>query len=268
MYKLLALDLDGTLVRRGGEVSQRDRRAIKRLRERGVVVTIATGRLYPGATRVADMLGLDTSLVCADGAHICHHPSGNMVERRHIDQAAALALRDGLQQQRLATFVMGEDEVLFDDKGAMFEVYMRGWTPKVTRVTSTLTHPSWQHPAGLAGVVAIGPSDRVLAVRSSLDENTLGITYFDVNRVPGVGCLLLRAPMASKGAALTTVAAAQGVAMREVVAVGDWLNDVSMLRAAGRSFAMGHAPAVVKSSATDQLAGAAEVADAIALAWP
>ena len=66
----------------------------------------------------------------------------------------------------------------------------------------------------------------------------------------------------------STLAAHHGYDMSEVVAVGDWLNDLAMLEAAGRSFSMGHAPDAVKEAATDQLGRDDGVARAIELAWP
>src|SRR5213079_2943265 len=71
--------------------------------------------------------------------------------------------------------------------------------------------------------------------------------------MPGQWAMMARAAGATKGTALEWIAAHHGVEMREVVAVGDWLNDVPMFRVAGCSFAMGHATDEVKAHATEQL---------------
>ncbi|HTJ80608.1 MAG TPA: HAD hydrolase family protein, partial [Polyangiaceae bacterium] len=68
MPLLFATDLDGTLVDRDGRIHPRDIDTIRRARARGVIVTIATGRLTSGTIPVADTLELDAALVCADGA--------------------------------------------------------------------------------------------------------------------------------------------------------------------------------------------------------
>jgi hydroxymethylpyrimidine pyrophosphatase-like HAD family hydrolase len=64
---------------------------------------------------------------------------------------------------------------------------------------------------------------------------------------------MARAAGATKGSALRWLAEREAVPMAETVCVGDWLNDVPMFEAAGRSFAMGQAPSEVKDRATDVL---------------
>jgi hydroxymethylpyrimidine pyrophosphatase-like HAD family hydrolase len=65
--------------------------------------------------------------------------------------------------------------------------------------------------------------------------------------------LIVRAATTSKATALQWIATQHGCAMEEVVTIGDWINDIPMFRAAGRSFAMGQAPDHVKDAATDVL---------------
>ncbi len=65
--------------------------------------------------------------------------------------------------------------------------------------------------------------------------------------------MIVRASGGNKGTALRFVADHYGVGLEHVVAIGDWINDIPMLKVAGRSFAMGHAPASVKSEASDHL---------------
>jgi hydroxymethylpyrimidine pyrophosphatase-like HAD family hydrolase len=65
--------------------------------------------------------------------------------------------------------------------------------------------------------------------------------------------LVVRAAGVDKASALARIAEHHGVPLAETIAVGDWINDIPMLAAAGRSFAMAHAPEQVKDRATDQL---------------
>ena len=78
---------------------------------------------------------------------------------------------------------------------------------------------------------------------------------FPVSRdgLAGHWAMVARATGATKGSALRWIAAHHGIDVSEVVAVGDWLNDVSMFRVAGRSFAMAHATEEVKAAATEHL---------------
>lgn len=83
--------------------------------------------------------------------------------------------------------------------------------------------------------------------------------------------MVVRAAGPTKGTAIAWLADYHGCTVDEVVAVGDWLNDVPMFEVAGQSFAMGSAPALVKERATEQLdawsAEEAGVSEAIERAW-
>jgi hydroxymethylpyrimidine pyrophosphatase-like HAD family hydrolase len=69
----------------------------------------------------------------------------------------------------------------------------------------------------------------------------------------GMWAMVVRASGYSKGTALVWLARHHGITPEEVVAVGDWFNDVPMFEAAGRSFVMAQAPEDVKQTATDRL---------------
>ena len=67
-YKLLAVDLDGTVLSRDGVPHAIDRAAIARLRDHGVPTTIVTGRLYSGSREIARTLGIEGPIACVDGS--------------------------------------------------------------------------------------------------------------------------------------------------------------------------------------------------------
>ena len=125
--------------------------------------------------------------------------------------------------------------------------------------TSTLTAVRhWETEAGVAGVIAVGTKDEIDALVSGLASAAALVApvVFPVSHatLPGHWAMMARAAGATKGGALSRwIAAHHGIDVSEVVAVGDWLNDVSMLRVAGRSFAMAHAIEEVKAAATEHL---------------
>src|SRR5262249_8438962 len=134
-------------------------------------------------------------------------------------------------------------------------------------------HPSWEHERGLMAFVAVGAEADVLGaadeLRTCLDHKARVIT-FPVLRARKFA-MIVRAAGPSKGTAITWLSSHHGCTVEEVVAVGDWINDVPMFQVAGRSFVMGQAPAHVKATATDELdADAGDgggVAEAIRRAW-
>src|SRR6185295_12199992 len=75
-YRLLALDLDGTLLRADQRVDDRDIAAIAELQAAGVTVTIVTGRLHSGATGAARACAIEGAIACMEGSHLIELATG------------------------------------------------------------------------------------------------------------------------------------------------------------------------------------------------
>ncbi len=273
MYELLAVDLDGTLVRRRGGIAPQDKRAIASLQARGVPVAIATGRLYSGTVAVLEELALQGPQVCVNGAEIVMHPGGAEPIYQGLAAHGSAAVRTALGRHDFAVFTLAQGHVAFDQRGAIFEGYVTGWSHQLERVDRVLDHPCWETPSGPLGVVAIGLTEPIAAATAELRQcQALDVFRFDVSAHVGVSCILLHAAGVSKGTGLQTLVEHHGVTLAQTVVVGDWHNDLSMFAVAGRSFAMAGGPERVVQAATDRLTATAEagggVAEAIALVWP
>lgn len=267
--RLLATDLDGTLLDRNGAIHETDRRAIAELARRGVAVTIVTGRMYSGTRDVARSLGLGGPICCVDGSAIVGVDGDRDLVSRPIAREAGPALRAAIAASGSAAFVLAGDEILHDAAGTPFAPYLRAWSPRVTRVddVAALLHPDTN--ADVAALIAVGTETEIHALASGISGAGAGLVaapVFAISREEFRGCwaMVARAAGATKGSALEWIAAHHGVAMRDVVAVGDWLNDVSMFHVAGRSFAMAHALDEVKAAATDTLRADATTGGGIA----
>src|SRR6187401_2386376 len=95
-YRLLALDLDGTLLRRDHSVDERDVAAIRELQAAGVTVTIATGRLRSGAEGAARACSIEGVIACLEGSHLVELATGTTLLHHGVDAAAAALLRKTL----------------------------------------------------------------------------------------------------------------------------------------------------------------------------
>lgn len=277
--RLLALDLDGTLVRRDGTIHPDDRAAVAAVQARGVGVSIVTGRLYSGVRHLVDELGITTPVVCSDGAEIVDPATHQVRVHRRIHGASALALRDLLANADLALFLMARDRIAYDGRGHALTRYVKNWTQSVERVRSVLGLEDWTDGHGISALVAVGVDRAVHPVYETLRlDSRFAVDSFAVRRAPGAQYdgeplrgLLVHVSGVNKGRALRDLAVDQGVDVADVVAVGDWINDIPMLEVAGRSFAMGHAEPAVAAAATDQLEaagwGGGGVAEAIRKVW-
>ncbi|XXY54416.1 HAD family hydrolase [Sorangium sp. So ce269] len=257
-YKLLAIDVDGTLVRRDGSIHEEDRLAIQRLQAAGVPVSIATGRLYSGTREVARRVGVIGPIACVDGSHIVHTEGDAHLYSRTISGAEAALLRSITERHATASFLFAQDSIVHDAIGAPHVHYVRGWSPAIAEVDRVSSHPYWEHEHGLLALVAIGTEAQVMAaveeVRSELGRAAFVVSFPLLQDGPtSIFAMMVRAAGPTKGTAVAWLAEHYGCSPSDVVVVGDWLNDLPMFEVAGRSFAMGQAPENVKQAATDRL---------------
>jgi hydroxymethylpyrimidine pyrophosphatase-like HAD family hydrolase len=266
MYRLLAVDLDGTLLRYDDRksIDARDIAAIRELQRAGVTVTIATGRLFSGSIEAARACAIEGAIACVEGSHLVEAATARTLRHHGMTGAMTGRLRDSFAD--LATFVFDRDGIHHDHAGVAYADYVRTWSPNMRVVEE----PPW-HDEPLAAV-AIGEPDAVAAAHAALrDDASLFAVSFAVSACPGKHAVMARAAGVSKGTALAALCEVAGCTLAEAVAVGDWVNDIPMFEVAGRSFVMGSAPDHVRDKATDVLArpsgSGGGIAEAIRRAW-
>ena len=264
--RLIAIDVDGTLLRNDGTVAEEDQAAIATARSRGVTVTLATGRLSSSAMPFARALGLEAPLVCADGAVLFCPTRGIPLSQTPLGIPGLTSLLHCLRDQTLAPFVFTHEAVCGAPEDFDRFPFVAGWTPM------RAPHADLERAVAAAGTLApitaigVGPEAAVLAAETAMradpaiaDEVAvfpIRTTDHWVVRLTPSGC--------SKALGLAQVARKLAVSAAEVATIGDWYNDISMLEWAGSSFAMGQAPDEVKRSAKRRLRATAETGGAVA----
>jgi hydroxymethylpyrimidine pyrophosphatase-like HAD family hydrolase len=265
--RLLAVDLDGTLLDHNGLPHASDVRAIRALLSAGGAVSILTGRLYSGTRASAEALGLTGPVACVDGSHLVDASTHRTVFHRGIKGQHALTLRDGLAKHGPATFLFAKDAVVHDEAGEPFLGYVSTWSTDVRRAARVTDHDLWADADGITAVVAVGSQRQISGAVDEIVATLPDIAQaimFPIRRVPAMWGLVVRATGGTKGTALAWLAGHYQCAMQETVVVGDWLNDMTMFSVAGRSFAMGQAPDEVKRAASDVLPETSETGGGIA----
>lgn len=257
-FKLLVTDLDGTLLAPSGVPHAADREAIEQLSENGVHVSVCTGRMYSGTRDVVRRLGLSGPIGCLDGSHIVDPDGDRDLAMHPIRAEARELLREALDTHKPISFVFADDTVFHDDSGEAYLRYVSQWSARSLRLERLLDAASWTKHRLVSAVVSVGDEKQIRGAADRLAETAaahLQTVTFTVSspEYRGAWGLVVRAAGVSKATAVAFIAEHHGVDMSEVVTVGDWINDVSMLEAAGRSFAMGQAPPQVKAAATDVL---------------
>lgn len=240
--RLIALDIDGTLLGFDGRVPAGTVAALDLVRAAGHEVVLASGRSLVGLGPVATRLGLTEGYaVCSNGAVTLRLdpriPTGYVIQHAHrfdpgpvIQRARELApdVRVGIEEAGWGWRV----SELFDSG------LLNGEQKQVSDVD-------------LSGAATTRVALHAPDIRQQLDAlRAMGLTVIPA----GPDWLDLTAPGTGKAAALERLRQHLGIGPESTVAVGDGRNDVSMLEWAGRSVAMGHAPAAVRQVA-DEVTG-------------
>jgi hydroxymethylpyrimidine pyrophosphatase-like HAD family hydrolase len=234
-----------------------DRAALQALQRKGIAVSIVTGRLYSGSREIARSVGVHGPIACLDGSHIVRVSDDHPLATHALSQRDTEGLRELLAKDRPAVFVLALDTISYDTTGMPYLEYLKTWSQSVQHVPEVLCSAAWP-PATTMAAVVVGVREEVDGLRqriSAAPELGLQAAAFalDPAGLRGRWGMVIRSVGANKGTAVQWMAQHYGVRPQEVVAVGDWLNDIPMLRAAGRSFAMGQAPREVLAAASDRL---------------
>jgi Cof subfamily protein (haloacid dehalogenase superfamily) len=228
--RLLATDLDGTMISRDGRGAREARAPFARLQSRGVQIAIATGRMVQSAAQILAETGVESGhIIALNGAELWRYPlEQRALWQRAIDPGTALraveiCLRHGAEVQG---YVEGDLRIL--QRTAQTEAYARR-----TRVAS--------HLVDLQGIAA--SPQKLLAL---LPPDATGVLIEDLSQQLGGSLDCFRSepnfveivpPGVHKGVALKALAEILGMSLDEVAAAGDAENDVEMLRTVGRPFA-------------------------------
>lgn len=264
---LVAIDMDGTLLRDDKTIADSDVDAIRGAAAHGIAVTIATGRLKTGTLPTARELRLTIPLVCADGGLLVDPATGESLDRHAISVAHAASALDALVAHDLAPFVFSADAIHCERGGAQHRRFVETWSQDLVVHDSLAASDAWRHAEGVSVTVGIGNRAEVERATAHLKEHhheQLDTVHFGMTSVTTVWAVRSLPRGCDKANMLRRLAARLQVPRGQVVAVGDWLNDLGMFAYAGRSFAMGQAPSVVKDAATDVLAATSRSGGGIA----
>lgn len=268
-YKVLVLDLDGTTLDLQGKLGERDIAAAHALKRAGVRVTIATGRLFTGSRWVADALGVDGSVALMNGSELVDVASARTTHGRYVDAPARAHARKVLARHGLPAFLFGSRCIHLDQRHTAYAPYLGTWTRDLTHHDDIFDCSAWHASEDILALGAVGEAETILAARDDLHADLppdLGSVTF--RTYEGQTFLALRHSVEDKGTAVERLAAEREATAEETVVVGDWLNDLPMLRRGGLSFAMGGSMPEVLSEADEELETQRGAGGAVAeVAW-
>lgn len=255
--KMIATDLDGTLLNSAGKISERSKAALLAAKEHGVYVTLSTGRMFSSASRFAGEIGVEIPLICYNGAMV-RRPDGEMLSHLPLDMGPA---RDALAffKERGIYVQSYVDDMLYvrAENEEEFQTYIRHFGVVGYAIGDAVFEP-------------LSPPTKLLAVSDS-DEEAVAL-MLELRKKFGGEVFVTRSnpdfvelmnPLAGKERALATLAKSLGVEMSEVLAIGDGENDMGMIQNAGIGLAVANGRESLKAAAR----GIAPSNDEDGVAW-
>jgi Cof subfamily protein (haloacid dehalogenase superfamily) len=256
---LCAIDLDDTLLGPDHKLSQRNATAIKKVVEAGVVVLIASGRMYAASLPTAKELQLDAPIICYNGAMVKHPFTGETWMEESVAPAVAGDLMDYCRQAGLQLNFYWQDLLYTAAYTPWLELY-HNRTGAPLEVRSDF----YSFLKGIAPtkLIIVDDPERIDQLLPEMRDRYGASIYVTKSNKEYLEFL---PPGANKGSALAFVADRYGVTAAETIAFGDSWNDLPMLNWAGLSVAVGNAKPEVIAAADRTVLSNAEDGVGIAL---
>ena len=246
--RLIALDIDGTLVDQDMVIGQRTLAAVGEAMRRGICVSLVTGRMATSAVPFAEALGLTAPIVAQQGALIRAMPAagskrpGRLLYHRPLAPAVTVEIVRWCQERALIPhfnylewMIVASDESRLDE----YRLFVGDRLRTIPSIAARALRP-------VTKVVAIGEGDHSLEV---LDEGRAHFAGRAEVTLSHPRFLEFLAPGVSKGMAIRWLARRLRVPLGQCMAAGDQYNDLEMIAEVGHGVAMPSAPAAVQAVA-------------------
>lgn len=255
---MLALDVDGTLVTDDLVITDKVKTAIAAAVERGVIVTLATGRMFRSARQFSDELHLSAPLICYQGAMVRHSGTGETIFHQPVPFELARQFIELAQQRNIHINAYVDDHIYvaeLTEEAKYYSALARVPAEVVGNLLDFIDRPE-KAPTKLVLVTDPAKTLEVVNEFQAAFGHSLYVTRSHARFTEAVHS------ECSKGVALKALAKSLDIPIEQVIGVGDNLNDLPMLEAAGFSVAVANSFPGVKEKADYVTEGA--VGDGVA----
>ena len=240
--KLIASDMDDTLLNSNTKISERNAAAIRKAIDAGIIFMIATGRMYVSVKPYADALGLDVPLVTYNGALVKGSKSGRVYFEHPLKLETALELLAYCKEKDYYIQSYQGDALWVKEHTEFSAYYTRISGIPATAVGEKLYHPEMA-PYKL---LAMTKPEIFKEVWRDIQQRFAGKVVVTSSRD---NFLELMEPGVNKWNAVKAVAESYGIKPEEIMCIGDSNNDLSMIENAGIGVAVANAKPAVRAAA-------------------
>lgn len=247
-YRMLVVDVDGTLVNKEGLIAEEDKQAIRRLADSRVMVCLATGRVIDACKSILAELQLNNPHVFFDGALVYLLEGGYTLKSWPVAPELVHETVDFCREHDIYLELFARHTFFAEKTNWSDDIHRKFFHvgPKITSFKGI-----WDREEILKAEILVHNAEE--ETKSQLFQahfdSRLRYSVASSPAFPEVKFINILNPAVSKGEAVKTLYMSAGMHQSEVVVIGDGHNDISMLKAAGISVAMGNAFDDVKAAA-------------------
>jgi len=241
-YKLMAVDIDGTLLNDSGVLTENTKNAIRKWVSKGRIFTIASGRPVQGVEKLNKELDLDVPFITYNGAMVVMGKSKLVLYERKLSPGDSIDIIRLGQKYNTTMMIWNDNKLFVNEINERVNRYkmISGVEPVVVNDLEQIAEN------GVTKILWYDEIERVQQYQKEIGEYLKA----DVNFHPSRPYFMEFVDKnASKAIALEKLGCYYGIKQSEMIAVGDGYNDLSMIEYAGLGVAMGNAPDEVKQKA-------------------
>ncbi len=241
-YKLLALDMDGTLLTSKGTISEKTLEAIHAAQEKGVLVTASTGRPLQGVDKYNGQLNIDGPVILYNGAMIVHITTREILFEQNLRTEDARKILELGRKYNTTMCIWSRNQLYGNVLNERIHEYKKlsGVEPLLVEDYEALLEQ------GITKILWNDEISRIKEFEELLENANLEeVTYCTSKPI----FLELFSSKVSKSVAMEKIGELFNVNQEEMISIGDGENDLPMIEYAGLGIAMGNAPLSVKEKA-------------------
>lgn len=269
MIKLVAIDLDGTLLNSYGQVSDTNRVALKKLQERGLNIVLASGRSTNSVKNIANEIGDNKYIICGNGSLIYDLQKEEIIYDKFIEKKKALQIIEICEQNSIYYNVYTENMVIAKtlENNVLFYHQENANKPESKKTKINLVDNIYEYVQKLENenILKFTISDNSSIIFNSIIRRLRDIKNIDVLDVAHMSRKIIKSgteevsinyyytEITSKNVdkwnAIEWLANELEIKREEIMAIGDNINDKMMIENAGQGVAMGNSAPYIKEIA-------------------
>lgn len=249
-YKLICVDMDGTLLNSKKRISERNLKAINQAHDKGARFVVATGRIFVSANYYGDIIGVKTPIIASNGSYIREKDMDKAIYEEYLNKSECTIILNLLKQYNIMPQFYSTDTIYTEEIKHSALIYSKAneTLPKNRQVEIKIIK-QWENlfDKGLDLIKVMVVDDNKENVKAAKDD-FLKLNKFEVVSSMN-GSFEIMKKGTSKGEAVKKICEYYGIDKNEVICIGDNENDLSMIKFAGLGVAMGNAEEFVKKQA-------------------